>query len=432
MNEKLLQYIWKNQYFNKQSLCTEQGEPIQIVFPGNFNTEEGPDFTEAVIIIGEHKWIGSVEIHIAATDWHQHQHQKNKQYNNVILHVVWRNNAAATNEAQQVLPVLVLANRVSGMLLNHYEQLMQSPATIPCTAYVSNTLSEIAWLKWKETLVAERLQRKAQKVLALFSEANSHWEQCFWWFLAANFGMKQNKLLFEAVAKSIDIKILARHKQQLIQLEALLLGQAHLLPADNNHSDSYITLLQKEYAFLKTKYQLAVVPFLPNHLRMRPGNFPAIRLAQLAKLIQQSVHLFSAIKEKPDYHHLINLFNVTANDYWHYHYQPLKESNYQPKKLGADAINHLLINVIAPALFAYAQYHQLEELKQQCIHLLMDIPAENNRITKQWQALQLKSKSAFDSQAFTELQTHYCDAKGCLQCAVGFAFLRRDNEQFKS
>ncbi|MFY8003443.1 MAG: DUF2851 family protein, partial [Chitinophagaceae bacterium] len=222
------------------------------------------------------------------------------------------------------------------------------------------------------------------------------------------------------------------HKQQLIQLEALLLGQAHLLPSATNHNDSYIALLQKEYAFLKSKYQLAVVPFLPNHLRMRPGNFPAIRLAQLAKLIQQSVHLFSVIKEKPDYNHLVNLFNVTANDYWHYHYQPLKESSFQPKKLGNDAINHLLINVVAPALFAYAQYHQLDELKQQCINLLMQIPAENNRITKQWQGLQLKSKSAFDSQAFTELQTYYCDTKGCLQCAVGFAFLRKTNQPIKS
>lgn len=312
MNERLLQFIWQFQYYNKHQLTTDEGEELQIILPGTYNQNQGPDFLNASVKIGSTVWVGNIELHVKASDWNKHRHTYDPNYRNVILHVVWDNDLSIDQAS-----ALSLKERVPKVLLDNYEQLMQASLKQACKGFLP-ALSQLGWLSWKERLIAERLERKSEKVLQLLQESKQHWEEVFWWMLASNFGIKVNTEAFEATAKSVPVTILAKHKNQIHQLEALLLGQANLLNAE--FEEDYPRLLQKEFRFLKTKYQLQPHNILPHFLRMRPANFPTVRLAQLAMLVSQSSHLFSKVKEMQSVKEIKSVLNITANDYWHYHY----------------------------------------------------------------------------------------------------------------
>lgn len=412
----MLQYIWQFQYFNTSELQTAAGEKLQVVFPGKLNTNQGPDFTGAQVKIDDTTLVGSVELHLKTSQWKDHGHSDDPNYKNVILHVVFENDLQ-----QSSLPVLELQPRISNLLLEKYAMLMNSPGFIPCANSVSE-IKEITWLSWKERLLAERLTRKSTLVFQFIEESNAHWEESFWWMLARNFGIKTNSEAFEAVAKSIPVAILAKHKHQIHQLEALLFGQAGLL--NGNFKDEYPKLLQREYNFLKKKYDLRPIHIPVHFLRMRPGNFPTIRLAQLAVLIQNSAHLFSKILESDKISEVKKLFDITANDYWHYHYRFDESSAFKKKNIGKDMIDNVIINTIVPVLFAYGLYHKEEKYKNKGILWLEEIEAEENYITKAFVGLKLSNTSAFDSQAFIELKTQYCDQKHCLKCAIGNSLLK--------
>jgi hypothetical protein len=414
--EKLLQYIWQFQYFNKSQLKTIQGENLQILFPGKLNTNQGPDFTDARITIEDTILAGSIELHLRTSEWDDHGHGDDPNYRNVILHVVFENDVSHSN-----LPILELQPRISKVLLDKYAALMSSPAFIPCANSVQE-VKPIIWHSWKERLLAERLTRKSSVVLGFLQECNEHWEQCFWWLLARNFGMKVNNDAFEAVARSIPVNILARHKNQIHQLEALLFGQAGLL--QGTFQEEYPKLLQREYAFLRKKYSLNPIHTPIHYLRMRPGNFPTIRLAQLAALIQNSAHLFSRILDIEDSKKLSTLFTVTANDYWHYHYRFNEASSFQKKTLGANAIENIIINTVIPVLFTYGLYHKEEKLKTRAILWLDELQPELNSITQGFMRLGLLNKSAFDSQSYIELKNQHCDERHCIECAIGNALLK--------
>ena len=416
MNEKLLQFIWQFQYFNSKELLTNNTEHLVIIKPGSLNTNQGPDFSDAIIQINNVRLAGNIEVHFKASDWVKHQHETDINYNNIILHVVWVNDADIYTSKNHNIPTLVLEGRVPKITLERYLLMMETPF-IPCQNIALPTLDELGWLSWKERLVAERLERKSKKVLELLEQSNQHWEAVFWVMLAANFGMKVNSELFEAVAQSISINILAKHKNQIHQIEALLLGQANLLVGD--FSDDYAILLQKEYQFLQKKYNLQPITIQPNYLRMRPANFPTIRLAQLAMLIHNSLHLFSKIKEQKNIKAVKALFEVRANDYWHYHYQFDKPTDYSIKFLGADTLDNLIINTVVPVLFAYGLHMQDEVVKDKAIKWLTDIKRETNHIIKEWLNAGIACVSAFDSQALIELTNSYCTKKYCLKCAVG-------------
>ena len=414
--EKLLQYIWQLQYFNKSELRTTTGEELEIIFPGKLNTNQGPDFIQARIKIDNTILVGSIELHLKTSHWNDHGHSKDPNYNNVILHVVFED-----DEPPASLPVLELQPRISNLLLERYSDLMNSSYFIPCGHSVSQ-VKEITWLSWKERLVAERLTRKSTNVLRLLEESKGHWEETFWWLLARSFGMKVNSDAFESVAKTIPISILGKHKNQIHQVEALLFGQAGLLKGA--FAEEYPKLLQREYAFLRKKYDLATVHDSIQFLRMRPGNFPTVRLAQLAALIQNSVHLFSRVLEIEKVTELRKLFGVTANDYWHYHYQFDQASSFKKKVIGSNATNNIIINTIVPVLFAYGALHKEEKYKARAINWLEDLEPEVNFISRGFAALGVETKSAFDSQALIELKTQYCDDKNCLRCAVGNMVLK--------
>jgi hypothetical protein len=416
MTERLLQFIWQFQYFNKGELQSTAGETIQVIFPGTYNTNQGPDFNDAKIKIGKTTWAGNVELHLRSSDWNRHNHQNDKNYNNVILHVVWEDDFPDYS-----MPVLKLNNRVAKIFLQRYEEMMNAQGFIPCEKSISS-IKPIVWQSWKERLLAERLIRKSAIVKTYLDENNHHWEETFWWLLARNFGVKINADAFEAMARSIPVNILAKHKNQIHQLEALLMGQSNLL--NEKFNENYPIMLQKEFKFYKSKYKLKQNNYSPFFLRMRPGNFPTIRLAQLAMLIHQSEHLFSKIKESNSVKDVMKWLDVTANDYWHYHYRFDEQSSFKKKNLGTGMVDNILINTVCTVLFAFGHFNKEQKFKDKAVQWLEEITAESNSITKGFEQTGLKNKNAHDSQALIELKNEYCSKKRCLDCAVGNALLK--------
>jgi hypothetical protein len=417
MTEKLLQFIWQFQYFNNRNLQTTQGDTLQILQHGTYNTNQGPDFLNARIKAGNTIWAGNIEMHVNTSDWNAHQHSIDKNYSNIILHVVWKNDAVLSLP----FPTLELQPHVSSILLSRYEELMQSARFIPCQQHI-RSVSALSFIAWKERLLIERLQQRTLYVEKLLHKNNQHWEETFWWMLARNFGIKINSDSFEKIAQSIPVNILAKHKNQVQQLEALLMGQAALL--DKIFEDDYPNMLRREYVFLQKKYGLIKAHAPLYFLRMRPANFPTVRLAQLAMLVQQSHHLFSLIKEAENLQQVHELLNVTANDYWHYHYVFDETTPFKKKKLGEQMVQNICINTIIPLLYAYGNINNNEKFKSKALQWLEMLAAEKNAITKGFQQLGVENKSAFDSQALIQLKNEYCNYKLCLQCAVGNQVLK--------
>ena len=417
MTERLLQYIWQFQYFNKSHLQTSDAQTVQVIQPGIYNTNQGPDFLNAKIKIDNTIWAGSIELHINTSDWEQHKHSLDKNYNNVILHVVWNND----HDLQLSFPTLELQNLVSKLLLKKYDELMLVTQFIPCEKQVQ-LVNEFTITSWKERLLIERLQYKTIYIETLLKLNNQHWEEIFWWILARNFGAKINSDAFEKMAQSIPVNILSKHKQQFHQVEALLMGQAGLL--DKDFKDDYPVMLQKEYRFLQKKYKLIKIHAAVYFLRMRPANFPTIRLAQLAVLICQSRHLFSAVKESAGFSEASKLFSVTANDYWHYHYVFDEAASYKKKTLGKQMTRNIMINTVIPLLYAYGHFNNKDLYKNKALQWMAQVAAETNSITKGFELLGIENKTASDSQALIQLKNEYCDQKRCLQCAIGNKILK--------
>ncbi|UEG49311.1 DUF2851 family protein [Ferruginibacter lapsinanis] len=417
MTEKLLQYIWQFQYFNKSDLTTTTGEELQIIYPGKLNPNQGPDFLDAKIKVGNTIWAGNIELHIHTADWNDHQHSDDANYRNIILHVVWQDDV----QLNEPFFTVELQDRTSVLLLERYTALMNAETFIPCEKNIQS-VNPLIWNSWKERLLIERLQHKSTNILSFLSQNNNHWEESFWWLLARNFGVKVNADAFEAIARSIPINILAKHKNQIHQTEALLLGQAGLLNTDC--TDDYTLMLKREYQFYKNKYKLDPINIPLHFLRMRPSNFPSVRLAQLAMLIHSSTHLFSRIKEIKVLNDIQALLDVTANDYWHYHYMLDEPSAYKEKKLGTQMIHNICINTIVPVLFAYGHTIDEQEYKNRALQWLEHIPAEKNAITNGYMKLGIANKSAADSQALIQLKNEYCSKKRCLDCAIGNKLLK--------
>jgi len=421
MKERLLQYIWQFQYFNKNELTTANNEPLQIINAGSFNSNQGPDFLSAKLKISNTTWAGNIEVHINSSDWNLHKHSADNNYNNIVLHVVWVHDKEINDVHGNALPTLELQSRVSKLLLSRYEELMMASLFIPCQKQI-RLVNELTLSNWKQRLLVERLQKKSAVIFQFLTENNWHWEETFWWMLAKNFGIQVNSNAFEKVARSIPINLLAKHKNQIHQIEALLFGQAGLL--DKDFEEDYPVLLQKEFTFFRKKHKLERVNEQLFFLRMRPANFPTIRLAQLAMLIHTSHHLFSQIKEATSFEEVKKVLNVTANDYWHYHYMFEETSGFKKKNIGEAMINNLLINTIVPVLFAYGHQHNEQMYKDKAISWLEKISSEKNIITKGFEALNLPNKNSFDSQSYIQLKNEYCNKRRCLECAVGNAIFK--------
>lgn len=419
MTEQLLQFIWQFQYYSKSNLILSKGEAIQIIHPGIHNTNQGPDFLNARVKIANTILAGSIEIHINASEWQLHKHSSDSNYNNVILHVVWLND----KDLDVDIPTLELKNSVSSLLLNKYEKLMTNRNFIPCEDQI-DTVNDFTFTAWKERLMVERLQEKSTIISEKLKKYSNHWEEIFWQLLAKNFGIKINSDAFESMAVSVPLSILAKHKNQLHQLEAILMGQCGLL--NKNFSDDYAVMLQKEYRFLQKKYNLQLTHIPSYFLRMRPANFPTIRLSQLAVLIHNSSHLFSIIKEATDLKNVEKLFAVTANDYWQYHYVFDEDTGFKKKTIGKQMVQNIIVNTVLPFLYSYGWYNNIEHYKEKALLWATELLPEQNVITKGFTELGIKNKSAYDSQALIQLKNKYCNNKYCLDCAIGNSILKKD------
>lgn len=421
ITEKLLQFIWQFQYLNTKELLTIQGDLVTIIHRGDFNTNQGPDFLNAKIRIGETILIGNIELHLFSKDWYLHKHQHDDNYKNVILHLVWEHNIAA--KKIENYPIVELKQYVSKMMLGSYETLMQQCKFIPCEAQI-NVVSPLQFNNWKERLLIERLEEKTTQIFQSLDHNQQDWEETFWQKLAKNFGIKVNAEAFEDMALHTPHLILAKNKLSQVKLESLLFGQAGMLTG--TYTDEYAIMLQKEYQFLKRKYNLESANIQPQYLRMRPFGFPTIRLSQLAALIFQSSKLFSKIIECATYKEVMQFFTVQANDYWNYHYKLNDEQTaYKEKHLGDDMIHNIIINTVVPIVFAYGIFKNEASYKQKAILFLESIPTEENNIVKGFKALLVKSKTAHDSQALIQLKNNYCSKKRCLECAVGNQILKK-------
>ncbi|MBY0480385.1 MAG: DUF2851 family protein [Chitinophagaceae bacterium] len=422
MNEQLMQFIWQGRYLGSTPYFTTKGEQLEIICQGDLNTNQGPDFLNARIKINQTILIGNIELHIRASDWHRHLHEEDPNFQNIILHVIWENDRSVKDGLGFELPALCLQPYVSNILLERYRNLMKGQQFYkPCQQYLP-VLNHLQWLAWKDRLVTERLQRRALKIKQCLKETKQDWETVFWWLLAENFGLKINGLLFESVARSVPIKILAKHKNQIQQLEAILLGQANLLNG-NYEEDKYAILLQKEYGHLKNKYRLPRLMIQPAFLRMRPASFPGLRMAQLAKLLQSTDHLFAKVKDCTELSSIQKMLSVHPNDYWLYHYRINEFTAHKEKYLGAQMINSVIINTIVPVLFAYGEKMQESDLQEKAMNWLLELGSEKNKITGEWESYKIMNRTAFDSQALLELTQMYCGEKRCLNCAVGSAIL---------
>lgn len=420
--EAFLHYIWKLKLFDFSNLTTTEKESIEIIKVGTHNHHAGPDFSNARIRIGKTLWAGSVEIHKKSSDWTKHQHQQDAAYQNTILHVVYEYDTPAYRPTgNSPIPTLVLKNRIPQQYLQRYWQLLNNNSWVPCAAQLPK-LPAINSL-WLDRMAAERLEYKYKAIKLDLEQTQYNWETVFYRFLARSFGLQQNTAPFEALAKSLPLLILAKHKQQLHQLEALIFGQAGFLTTAPK--DAYTKTLQKEYRFLQKKYQLTgLLASSWKFGRMRPANFPTIRLAQFATLIHQSKHLFSKILETEEVQALRSMFSIQLGGYWNTHYQLDEPSIFRRKQLGKRSVDLILINTIAPFLFSYGRYKGDERYQQRALQLLESLQPEQNALVNTWKSLGLTAKNAQDSQALIQLKKTYCDAKRCLRCAIGHQILK--------
>jgi hypothetical protein len=421
MTEAFLYYLWKYQLFTQPLICTN-GEEIQIVKTGSINTDSGPDFFNSRLKIGNTEWVGNVEMHLRASDWYHHHHEKDAAYNNTILHVVYHSDKKAFTQDGQELRCLELAGKFNQDSLEKYEYLLHNKNWIPCQNNIGD-VKNFEWKNWMERLMVERLEKKAAFVDELLLHTKNDWEKAFFVSIAGYFGQKINKLPFQILARSIDPKILAKHRDQFFQIEAILFGQAGML--DEDVSGDYHKKLQAEYEFLSQKYKLVPMPYhLWKYMRLRPAAFPDIRIAQLAQLIAKRDFLFSSILEISQLSQLEELFLTQASEFWDTHYRFDVSSKKRVKKLGQSSRYGIIINAVVPFLFVYGKHKAQPEYVDRALDLLGQIPAENNSISKQFQSWGKKAANALESQAMIQLKQNYCDYKKCLDCAVGLTLLR--------
>ncbi|GEC77495.1 DUF2851 family protein [Flavobacterium aquatile] len=421
MKEDFIHYVWNYKKFDFSNLKTTQGENLVIVNSGQYLQKAGPDFFNAQIILENQKWAGNVEIHLKSSDWYLHHHEKDDNYNNVILHVVWDHDTPIFRKDNSEIPVLEIKNYVSKEELNNYLSLTTQKSWIFCENQVAN-IDEFVFSNWQERLFYERLERKIQPVNQLLEESENDWESLLFCMLAKNFGLNTNGESFLKMAKSITFSLIRKEALEVMYLEALFFGQADMIPIDVE--DNYPKELKSWYDYIALKYKLSKPAIEPiQFFKHRPDNFPTIRLSQLAMLYHLHRNLFSKIIEANSIEEIYKIFNLSVSDYWKTHYNFDKASSKKEKSLSKSFIDLVIINTIIPVRFAYARA-QGKEISETLTDLLSNIPSEKNSIIEKFTTFGIKSKNAFQSQSLLELKNEYCNHKKCLQCAVGLELLK--------
>ena len=421
MQEDFLHYIWKHKKFITPKLHTTAGELITLVSVGQHNLNSGPDFFNAQLGIGGQLWAGNVEVHVKSSDWYVHNHENDSTYDNVILHVVYEHDTEIFRRNNTPIATLELKKFISKDLLESYQKLFSiKKKWINCESEFS-MVDDFIMNNWLENLYFERLERKSKLIDTMLVVSKSDWEAVLFKLLAKNFGLKVNGDAFLSMANSFEFSIVRKLHPKPEHLEALFFGQSGIL--ENKIENAYYQNLTKEYQFLKQKFGLSNTGVA--HLqffRLRPPNFPTIRLSQLAMLYHQHQNLFSKIIAASSVQDLYRLMKVSTSDYWNDHYIFGKVSKSSKKTLSNSFIDLLIINTILPLKFSYAK-HLGEPVDDIILNIIQEIESENNSIVNTFNSLRHVSKTALQSQGFIQLKTEYCLKNKCLQCAIGNSLL---------
>jgi len=422
-SEDFLHFIWKTKSFNLENLRTTSGEKIQIIKFGIHNHNAGPDFLNGHIKIGEQLWHGNIEIHIKASDWQKHKHEENPNYDSVILHVVFKEDKQIYNSKNQAIPTFELERRIPETTLKTYAKLQASKTKewIPCQSLIAN-VPDLKKTIFQERLLVERLEAKTAFTEKIFEEEKGDWYMVFIRMLLVAFGTKVNKEASVILGERLNKRILMQCSHELRELEAYIFGLAGFL---ENAEDEYSKELFRRFSFLKSKYKLQSLPGeLWKYSRMRPQNFPTIRLAQVCAMLCQQKDILSTILDLDQEMEPNSFLNVELSSYWDTHYKFGTTSKKTVKKISKGMQDLVGINCFAPFLFLYGQMHDEQRYKDQAIELLGKLKAEKNAITKQWERLGMVNKTAQNSQALIHLKNNYCSNMKCLSCDIGYALLK--------
>lgn len=428
--EKLLHYVWKHRLYPLNGLHTTDCREVEIIDPGLQNSNAGPDFFNAKVRVDGVMWVGNVELHSRSSDWRLHGHDTDAHYNNVVLHVVEQADCEVSTADGRTLPQIELP--VPQKFQQNYEALINKDLLPPCHETVRR-LPQLTMHAWMAALAAERMEQRTMQTLERVKLCNGSWEQAFFVALARNFGFGVNGDVFEAWAMSIPLMAVARHRDNPLQVEALFMGQAGLLSEESlprSHRDEalhddYFHKLQQEYRFLATKFSLKPIDgHRWRFLRLRPQNFPYLRLSQLASMYCSRRVSLSALADCQTLEEAQRLLTASATQYWRSHYTFGPSSKECDKQLSPQSVQLLIINTVAPVIFAYGRHRGDEQLCLRAQTFLEDLPSEKNHIVRLWQQTGIRAKSAADSQALVELQRQYCDRRDCLRCRFGYEHLK--------
>ena len=428
--EQLLHYCWKHKMWSMEGLQTTDGRRVEVIDPGLHNRNSGPDFFNAKVKIGGTLWVGNVEIHDRASDWYQHGHQKDAHYNNVVLHVVGVADRDVQTLEGNFVPQLCLT--VPPSVTANYAELLHTDSYPPCYRIIPS-LTRLTIHAWMAALQTERLEQKTVAIGERAAQAGGSWEDAFFATLARNYGFGINGDAFEEWARHIPLQAVGKHRDDLFQIEAVFMGQAGLLETaaiperyqEAALNEGYFARLRNEYQYLAHKFSLT--PMDANRwrfLRLRPQNFPHIRIAQLASLYYSRRASLSALVECRDMATLADMLQTQVTPYWETHYTFGSESIRTTKRLSPSSINLLIINTCVPMLFAYGRHSMREELCDRAFDFLEQLQAERNHIIRMWQECGLEVATAGDSQALIQLKREYCDRRDCLRCRIGYEYLR--------
>ncbi len=418
-----MQYVWKHRLWRSEDMVTNTGKKVRVVDPGLLNTDAGPDFFNAKIEIDGHMWVGNVEMHYRATDWKRHHHDSDKAYDSVILHVVAKDDAPVRRTNGELIPQLVL--EVSPQFNADYASLVGATIEVPCATKIKQ-VPHLTIVEWVEGLAFERLHGKVERIHQLLDSFNGSWEDVCYVTLARNFGFGINNDAFERLARRTPLRLLGKHSDSVLQIEALLFGQAGMLDAQKPGMDSYYNQLCTEYAFLSNKFQLTPMEKESWKLfRIRPQNFPYRRIAMLAQFIEGGFRMMNRILEAEGEKEMRSLFEVELSGYWTKHYTFGKPNERATATLSRSSIDIILINTVAPLLYAYGELTGNYEMTDKAIKLLEDLRAESNSIVSHFVAYGIDCPDALTSQALVQLKREYCDARKCIYCKIGHHLLSK-------
>ena len=428
--EQLLHYCWKHKMWPATGLETTDGRTVEVIDPGLHNRNAGPDFFNAKVKIDGTLWVGNVEIHDRSSHWYQHGHERDANYNNVVLHVVGEADRDVQTQQGHFVPQLCLA--VPPSVQANYDELIKTDSYPPCYRIIPS-LAPLTVHAWMAALSTERLEQKTVAIERRLKLSNGSWEEAYFTTLARNYGFGINGDAFEEWAHHIPLNAVGKHRDDLFQLEAIFLGQAGLLELEavperyqqTALNEGYFAKLRNEYQYLAHKFSLQPMDYKRwRFLRLRPQNFPHIRIVQLANLYYERRAGLSQLIESPDMVTLAGQLRTQVTPYWETHYTFGTESMRNAKHLSPFSINLLVINTCIPVLFAYGRHTLREELCDRAFDFLEQLKAENNNIIRMWQSCGLEVRSACDSQALIQLKKEYCDKKDCLRCRIGYEYLR--------